>query len=234
MTYSYSVPYNQQQVQNPQQVYYNDAVQPFPNYAQKKSALPATAVGAVAGGITGGFVASKKNPLFNKSGALIDSGAKRAFDKYIQNADEAIKNLYTQCKETVQKLSKVTTAEGLKDLINANPEAFSNVDNILDVERVADTNVKSNAKILKTSIKAKVDLMYQDFKNKLQACWDSSAKKLQKPDWMSDTCFDSIKDATKANKNKAFWRSVGIGAGIGGAVLFGLYQLINAKKNNSQ
>ena len=97
MTYSYSSPLTY----GPQTggVYYDDTVY------KKPSAVPAAIGGVIVGGIGGAVLGNRKNPYITKSGDVVDTFAKSAYEKYVNTAADAGKEAYEGGLNILKKIN---------------------------------------------------------------------------------------------------------------------------------
>ena len=223
MTYSYSSPltYGPQ----PNGVYYDQM-----SY-QKPSAMPATIGGAVIGAGVGAYIGYKKNPYLTKSGEVIDSFAKTAYEKYVNTVADAGKEAYEGGINILKKIDSTKTPEELKALFDANKEAAKEICTELKqtpeefLNRVTQDNLSTNKKTIKEKLNAGNQTRYQDMKNQIQACWDKDKKKFVKNDAVKDDVFKCIKKSTNGVKGKIIGKYAAIGAAIAGVTGFILSKL---------
>lgn len=218
MTYSYSSPLTYGPQQNG--VYYESM-----EY-KKPSAVPATIGGMAIGGITGAIIGNRKNPYMTKSGEVLDSFAKTAYEKYVSTATDAGKEAYEGSQNILKKIDTVKSPEELKTLLDSNKEAAKEICTELKqtpeefVEKVTQDNLGKNKTTIKEKITAGNNMRYQDMKNQIQACWDKDKKKFVKNDNVKEDVYKAIKKSTNGIKGKIIAKYAAIGAAIAGAVGF--------------
>ena len=199
MTYSYSSPLTYGPQQNG--VYYNEM-----EY-KKPSAAPAAIAGVAAGGVTGAVIGSRKNPYMTKSGEVLDSFAKTAYENYVNKVADAGKEELKTLFEANKEAAKEICTE-----LKQTPEEFLN--------RITQDNLNKNKTSIKEKITAGNNTRYQDMKNQIQACWDKDKKKFVKSDSVKEDAFKAIKKSTNGIKGKIMAKYAAIGAVIAGIVGF--------------
>lgn len=218
MTYSYSSPLTYGPQQNG--VYYNEM-----EY-KKPSAAPAAIAGVAAGGVTGAVIGSRKNPYMTKSGEVLDSFAKTAYENYVNKVADAGKEAYDGGLNILKKIDTVKSPEELKTLFEANKEAAKEICTELKqtpeefLNRITQDNLNKNKTSIKEKITAGNNTRYQDMKNQIQACWDKDKKKFVKSDSVKEDAFKAIKKSTNGIKGKITAKYAAIGAAIAGIVGF--------------
>jgi len=218
MTYSYSGPLTYGPQQNG--VYYDSM-----EY-KKPSAAPATIGGLVVGGATGAIIGNRKNPYMTKTGEVLDSFAKTAYEKYVNTVADAGKEAYEGGLNILNKNVSVKSPEELKTLLDSNKEAAKEICTELKqtpeefMGRVTQDNLGKNKTTIKERITAGNNTRYQDMKNQIQACWDKDKKKFVKSDNVKDDVYKAIKKSTNGIKGKIIAKYAAIGAAIAGVVGF--------------
>lgn len=200
---------------------------------QKPSVAPTVIGTAVIGGAIGAFAGNKKNPFITKSGEVVDSFAKSAYEKYVNKVPSAGKEAYEGGLNILKKIDSVKSPEELKNLFDTNKEAAKDVCAELKqtpeefLKKVTDKNLGNNKKVIKEKINAGNNTRYQDMKNQIQICWDSEKKKFVKNDAVKDDAYKAIKKATKGIKGKIIAKYAVIGAGIAGLTGFIIGKFMN-------
>lgn len=220
MSYSYSNPLTYGQ---PQGVYANNTT------AKKSSALPYGISGAVVGGIGGGILGYKKNPFLEKNGEATDTFSKHVYEKFIDKADDAVKNAYNQKMEIYKEIDGIKNADDLRALFAAKPEAKLHLEPDF-LNNVDANNLTESKKVIKETIEADKKASLQNLKNKVKSFWDADAKKFVKPDGADENIFNAINDAKKGVKFKSIAKFAAIGAAAVGVFAIVLSKLFS--KNN--
>ena len=222
MTY----PFQQQPVYGPQvqQVTYKSN--------NKKSAVPALLTGASIGAVGGAVLGASKKPKIFHNGVLSDEFIKNVHKNYIKT-NEAAKNAFNETKGFIGKLGDVKTLDDLKTLVNSNEKAFADIKSSINLDNISTTNLKENVQVMKNNLKSKMDLNYQDLKNKILNCWNSEKKCFEKVDNVAEDVFKSIKK-TDTPHLKTILKSAGIGAVLIGGIAFAVHKFMANKKDVSK
>ncbi len=207
---------------------------------KKKTATPYV-IGSLAVGAGGGaLVGWKSNPYISKSGEVVDSFAKEAFEKYINKHDDSAKKIYTQSKKVLEEIKKVKTPEELKTLLNNNKdfatEILNDVNQNVDkyIETITEENLRSNKENIIQRTKSMNSHKIQSMKNWIQACWDKTKKEFNKGTGVTQDAFDAIKESTKIGKGKLMAKYAAIGGAVAALVSFVTYKIVQAKKARRQ
>lgn len=216
MTNSYGM------VNQPQQNYLNYSMMQQPNQGSGIGVFGAATLGFLGGGTIGYF--KHRRPV--KDGAVTDTFAAKAFDRYVNKGlEQPKKDFFNQAKNILKKIDGIDSPEKLKSLLKGNKAvsdyAFKNgfsVDEFCNV--LTSSNLGASKDNLTKFVKSLYDKEKEVMRNAISACWDADKKKLVKSPEVNDKAFKAIKDtASKMKWNKAL-KYGGIGAAIfGGAVL---------------
>lgn len=207
---------------------------------KKKTAAPYV-IGSLAVGAGGGaLVGWKSNPYISKSGEVVDSFAKEAFEKYINKHDDSAKKIYTQSKKVLEEIKKVKTPEELKTLLNNNKDfataILNDVNQNVDkyIETITQENLRSNKENIIQRTKSMNNHKIQSMKNWIQACWDKTKKEFNKSTSVTQDAFDAIKESTKIGKGKLMAKYAAIGGAAAALVSFVTYKIVQTKKARKQ
>lgn len=209
---------------------------------KRKTAAPYVIGGLAVGAGGGALVGWKSNPYISKSGEVVDSFAKEAFEKYINKHDDSAKKIYTQSKKVLEEIKKVKTPEELKSLLNNNKDFATelckevNQNHSLDdyFKTITQENLRSNKENIIQRTKSMNNHKIQSMKNWIQACWDKTKKEFNKSTSVTQDAFDAIKESTKIGKGKLMAKYAAIGGAAAALVSFVTYKIVQAKKARKQ
>ena len=193
---------------------------------KKKTAAPYVIGGLAVGAGTGALVGWKSNPYISKSGEVVDSFAREAFEKYVNKHDDNAKKIYTQSKKVLEEIKNVKTPEGLKTLLDNNKEFATELCKEIETSQTPDKyiktitqdNLRSNKEDIIQRTKSMNNHKIQSMKNWIQACYDSVQNKFQKVPEVTQEAFDAIEKAAKGGNGKRILKIAGA-AGVAGAVI---------------
>ena len=227
MSYSYSTPFTNGQMVQPQ--YYDVSQQAY----QKPSSLSAGIAGAAVGGLTGGIIGGVVNPYFAKNGEVKDTFSHKAFKNYLKAKPEAGKDLYEQGQKVLKEIKNAKSVDEVKTLITNNAKIKEIISNDL-IQGMTDANLSSNKNSIVQTINAKMNENIQNMKNNIQRCWNREAKKWEKPAGMEDVIYNSINKAKRWLTSENIFKGVGIGVLAGGITAFVAHKLYTYKKESAQ
>ena len=209
---------------------------------KKKTAAPYVIGGLAVGAGTGALVGWKSNPYISKSGEVVDSFAREAFEKYVNKHDDNAKKIYTQSKKVLEEIKNVKTPEGLKTLLDNNKEFATELCKEIETSQTPDKyiktitqdNLRSNKEDIIQRTKSMNNHKIQSMKNWIQACWDKTKKEFKKSADVTEDAFNAIKESTKTGKNKLIAKYAAIGGVAAALVSFVTYKIVQAKKARKQ
>lgn len=229
MSYSYSnsLPYGTQDSMS-----YSDNINTEYAAPQKKNnTLAAGCTGAVIGAGAGVFAGIKKNPYI-KNGIPTDTFTKQVVENVVKTLPEIDRKTSEQLKIISKGLSKVSSAEDLKTLLNNNPEGAKEVTKDLQkfLSDLNESNLKATKNAIKNNLSSKYDIMVQDCKNKILTFWNPEKKKFEAPANAQTEIYDAINSAKKGLKLKQTIKFGAIGAAVCGILAVVLQKVLSHKK----
>ena len=201
---------------------YPQNVQTINSNSKKNTALFLT--GATVGGIAGGYLSYRQNPIITKDNCVKDSFARSVFKSLTENSD----NVYNENIIVLEKLKKIKNTLELKNLAIENPKLFSEIK--INIDNIDKSNLSENIKAIENFINAKNNNEFINIKNNIQNFWNPINKKFENTSEINDELFNTVKkSATKIRASKIL-KSAGIGALVGGFLIF-LPKLISTNQN---
>lgn len=195
--------------------------------SRKNTALFLT--GATVGGIAGGYLGYRQNPIITKDGCVKDSFAHSVFKSLPETPDNTYKKIYDKNILVLEKLKNIKNTLELKNLATENPKIFSEIK--INIDNIDKSNLSENITAIEDFIKAKNKNEIINFKNNIQKIWNPTNKKFENAGDISDELFNTIKkSATKIRISKIL-KSAGVGALVGGILMF-LPKLISSSNKN--
>ena len=244
--------YQQTNVQNPAELYYQgnygadpNLYQAYPNahpqgysqyypqiYPRRSSLLGGVLTGAAVGFTGGALVTAgvdyfKNRKPVNGSGEVSESFARRVMDRIIKKDYVAKgKEFFNQKLNVLRKIDASKTPEKFRKLMQKNRAFCSTLCDGISLDTMCKTvtkeNIKGKISAIKERVQASLSTEIQNIKDAVHLCWDKENKKFVQPSGVDNKLFDIIKNT----KNSINWKKVckygGITAGVFGAATLGL------------
>ena len=203
---------------------------------KKKSCAGGAIAGATIGAVTGGAIASRSNPYFEKGGSVVEDFARRAYRGFVDKTDAVSKKIFDQSTEILSKIKKTKTVEELKTLFANNKEVAEDfcrrfgvsVDKFL--ESVTKHNFKENKVLIKNWLEQDIDRQLRPMKNWIQACYNKADKVFEQVASVSDDAYKAIQSAIKKGNFGKIVKSAGVVGAVGALAGWCIHNLAKSIK----